>query len=81
MNVKVRAALAARVFDVLAWVTLGIGALAAALMALGGLLSGDGQAFLVAIAATIGIVVYTILSWAMITLASSVAGYIAARSE
>jgi len=81
VNVKTRAALAARVFDILAWAVLGIGALAAALMVLGGLLSGDGQAFLVAIAATIGIVVYTVLSWAGVTLASSVAGYIAARSE
>ena len=80
MNVELRARAVSRVFDVLAWVVLGVGGLAAVLVVIGSLFAGDGQTLLVGLVAAVAIVVYSIVQWALVSLGSIVAGYIAARS-
>jgi hypothetical protein len=76
MNVHVRAVFVARIFDVLAWVILVVGALAA----LSGIIylfsSGVEGLFIFFVA-----IVYTVLAWAGVSLAAVVAGYIAQRTE
>ena len=85
INVKQRANVAARIFDILGWVVLIVGSLSAivfVLVAIVGLFGDNGaQAFFAGIAGAVGVVVYTALMWASITLATAVAGYVSQRSE
>lgn len=76
MNVHVRAVFVARIFDVLGWVVLAVGALAA----LGGIVllftEGLEGLFIFFVA-----VIYSVLTWAAVSLAAVVAGYIAERTS
>ena len=75
MNVHIRAQFVARIFDVLAWVILGIGGLAGiyGIVAFFGA-PAEGLLILLVVA------VQTAIAWAVISLAAVVAGYIAHRT-
>jgi uncharacterized membrane protein len=85
INVKQRANVAARIFDILGWVVLVVGSLSALIFVLVAIfgLFGDNktQAFFAGMGGALGAVVYTALMWASITLATAVAGYVSQRSE
>jgi hypothetical protein len=76
-SVSTKARMVANIFDVLAWCVAGLGVLGAALVFIGGIGSND---FWVGLITAVGILVYAAISWAGITLASVVAGYIEHRS-
>jgi purine-cytosine permease-like protein len=76
MNVKTRAAFVARIFDTLAWVVLVLGALVT-LFTIFGIFTEGVEYLLIALI----VVVYTAISWASVSLASIVAGYIAQRAD
>lgn len=83
--IRSKATKVARIFDILATVVLIIGALGIAAMAFSGvvgLFSDDGGlgALVIALAGAVGVAIYTALTWAGITLATIIAGYIAERS-
>ena len=84
MNVAARAAGVARIFDILAWIVLvvfglatGIGLLAAIVV----LFSEGFAEFLFVLLYAVGAAVYGALTWASVSLATVVAGYIAQKSE
>lgn len=83
--IRSKATKVARIFDILATVVLIVGALGVvttSLLGVVGLFSDDGGfgTLLIALASAVGIAIYTALTWAGITLATIVAGYIAERS-
>lgn len=96
MNVQRRAAAAARIFDVLATVVLIFGGLLTLAQVVGGIAflvgwAGSGSsgsefdafAFFVPLGTFVGAittVIVTAITWAVITLATAVAGYVAQRS-
>jgi hypothetical protein len=84
MDVKPRAARTAQIFDLLAMVVLGVGALAVFAQIVAVIymaVSGDGGFFVLAgIVGVLVAIVMTALAWAGVTLATVVAGYIADRS-
>lgn len=77
MNTRARAALAARIFDIVAWAVLALGGIGI-ILALVTALGGGGLAALLLTAAA---AVYTALVWAAITLGTVVASYIAEQSQ
>ena len=82
MNVQTRAMLVARIFDIIAWVVIA----ATVLGMLGfigvGLFGDNGfSGFVVAVVIAALVAVYGAITWAGITLATVVAGYIASRSH
>ena len=85
MHVSVRATFVARIFDVVAWVILGIGVVFGGLAFLAGLfgLFGDSYAYSLSLGIfmLVTAAIYTAISWASIALAAVVAGYIAQKSE
>jgi hypothetical protein len=76
-NVSTRARFVANIFDILAWVVLGLGALAAFLLFIGGIAEDE---FTFGLVMALGTAVYTVVSWACISLASIIAGYIEQKS-
>lgn len=75
----------ARIFNILATAVLIVGALGIVLVSLSGVVAlfSDGGglgALLVALLGAVGVAIYTALTWAGITLATIIAGYIAERS-
>ena len=81
MKVKIRAQFVSRIFDILAWVILAVGVLASVIIGLGSLFSGDGQTLLLGLIVAVMVLVYTGITWAGVTLAAVVAGYINQKSE
>lgn len=84
-NVNTRARFVANIFDILAWVVLGAGALLASIWFLRGLFgafSDDSWVNSFAVGTIVAgvIVIYTAISWACISLASIIAGYIEQKS-
>jgi hypothetical protein len=83
-NVNTRARFVANIFDILAWVVLGIGAFFAAIAFLAGLFGTMGDewinSFAWGVGLTLSIGVYTAVTWASIALASIIAGYIEQKS-
>ena len=76
-NVSTRARFVANIFDILAWVVLGLGAFSAVSLLVVGIANDNlGEGF----AWAFGISVYTAVAWASISLASIVAGYIEHKS-
>jgi hypothetical protein len=83
-DITTRARLVANIFDITAWVVLGIGVLLAIIAFFrgvsGGLADSWGGSFTNGIILAAIVLVYSALSWACITLASIIAGYIQNRS-
>jgi len=84
MNVKIRAVFVARIFDIIAWVILIVGGLAAVLNIVVGLFGAFADTWISSVVIGIGIglaiAVMTAIYWAAVSLASIIAGYIAAES-
>lgn len=81
-GVAKRAGVAARIFDILAWVVLVVGVVGAVVAFFSAYQVTDGfDAFLLGAAWAVGTLVYTALIWAWVTLSTAVAGYIAVRTE
>jgi len=86
IKVKEKANVAARIFELIGWLVVVVGSLGvviALLSALVGLFSDVNRFAAVGIGllSAIGIIIYTAILWASVTLATAVAGYIAQRSE
>lgn len=83
-NVSTRARFVANIFDVIAWVVLGVGALVAGIAFFSGLVGVFGDewvnSFVIGVVTALVIGVYTAVSWACVSLASIVAGYIQNKS-
>jgi predicted MFS family arabinose efflux permease len=81
-QVAKRAGTAARIFDTVAWIVVVLGTIAAIGTFIGGAFSDEGfEGFLYGTSIAVLIAVYTAITWASITLATAVAGYIANRSQ
>lgn len=76
MNVKTRAAMVARIFDILAWVVLIIGGLITLFTLIGVFTEGVEYLLIALVAAA-----YTGVSWASVTLASVIAGFIGQKAD
>lgn len=72
-----KARMVATIFEILAWVVLGLGALSAIVYFIAALSNGD---FWAGIIVAGGIAVYSIVSWACISLAGVIAEYIEHRA-
>lgn len=83
-NVSTRARFVANIFDIIAWVVLGVGAFTATIFLLFGLFGALGDewinSFAIGVGTALAIGVYTAVSWAGISLASIIAGYIQKKS-
>jgi hypothetical protein len=83
-NVNTRARFVSNIFDILAWVVLGIGGFFTVIAFLAGLFGTMGDewinSFAVGVGVTLSIAVYTAITWASISLASIIAGYIQQKS-
>lgn len=75
-NVSTRARFVANIFDIVAWVVLVVGAIAAVVVFFGSLDDSVGGAFLL----TVFVLAYTAVTWAGVSLASVIAGYIEQKS-
>lgn len=85
INVQSKAKKVAAIFDTLAIVVLIVGVLGAVVAALFGVIAlfndGGFGSLMAGLFGVVGIAIYTALTWAGITLATIVAGYIAERSS
>lgn len=83
-NVNTRARFVANIFDALGWVVLGIGGFFAIISFLAGLFGTMGDewinSFAIGFGVTLTISIYTAITWASISLASIIAGYIEQKS-
>jgi len=83
-NVNTRARFVANIFDVVAWVILGVGAFFAVITLLAGLFGTMADewinSFAFGVGTTLAILIYTAVSWAGVSLASIIAGYIEQKS-
>jgi hypothetical protein len=85
MNVQARAQAVSRVFDAIAWVVIAMTVIAMLIAGLPGLFGAYSDSWIASAALGVAFAaaaaIYGAITWAGITLATVIAGYIAARSH